>query len=138
MLVFGSALEWLIAAAFLLATVGVATLIVRELCTAPPRAGAAPAPGGSEPAGRRARASCVGADPAAGGQSDRPDSRGGPHVSRELGSGWRSGRGGSWPTAARSASVSRGVYEHNGTRFVPRFEPFERNGELRVAGIYLQ
>jgi len=29
-------------------------------------------------------------------------------------------------------------YEHAGTRFVLVFEPFERNGEPRVAAIFLQ
>ena len=45
----GSALEWLIAAMFLLATVAVATLIVRELRSAPPRGRAARGPGGHSP-----------------------------------------------------------------------------------------
>ena len=55
----GSALEWLIAAAFLVATLAVATLIVRELRTTP-RAAAAPEPSAtSMPAGVPTRAISV-------------------------------------------------------------------------------
>ena len=54
----GSMIEWLIAAAFLLATVAVGTLILRELRSAP-RAVAAPAPIASLPAGVPTRAISV-------------------------------------------------------------------------------
>jgi hypothetical protein len=132
----GSALEWLIAAAFLLATVAVATLIVRELRTAP-RAAASTrdASATSLPAGVPTRAISVpvlllldGKEVRVGQSVD--------HVSRALGRAAEVGR----QLADRGALGERltRFYEHNGTRFVLVFEPFERNGALRVAGIYLQ
>jgi hypothetical protein len=132
----GSALEWLIAAAFLLATVAVATLIVRELRTAP-RAAASTrdASATSLPAGVPTRAISVpvlllldGKEVRVGQSVD--------HVSRALGRAAEVGR----QLADRGALGERltRFYEHNGTRFVLVFEPFERNGDLRVAGIYLQ
>lgn len=131
----GSALEWLIAAAFLLATVAVATLIVRELRTAPRAASPVSAPAAvSLPAGIPSRAISVpvlllldGKEVRVGQSVD--------HVSRELGRSAEVGR----QLADRGALGERltRFYEHNRTRFVLVFEPFERNGELRVAGIYL-
>ena len=58
------------------------------------------------------------------------------HVSRALGRASEVGR----QLADRGALGERltRFYDHNGTRFVLVFEPFERNGDLRVAGIYLQ
>lgn len=132
----GSALEWLIAAAFLLATVAVATLIVRELRTAPRAAGSLTTPAAvSLPAGIPSRAISVpvlllldGKEVRVGQTVD--------HVSRVLGRSAEVGR----QLADRGALGERltRFYEHNRTRFVLVFEPFERNGELRVAGIYLQ
>jgi hypothetical protein len=132
----GSALEWLIAAAFLMATVAVATLIVRELRTAPRAAGSASEPASlSLPAGVPTRAISVpvlllldGKEVRVGQSVD--------HVSRALGRASEVGR----QLADRGALGERltRFYDHNGTRFVLVFEPFERNGDLRVAGIYLQ
>lgn len=130
----GSALEWLIAAAFLLATFAVATLIVRELRTAP-RAAAVPEPAAVLPAGVPTRAISVpvlllldGKEVRVGQSVDQ--------VARVLGRAAEVGR----QHADRGALGERltRFYDHNGTRFVLVFEPFERNGELRVAGIYLQ
>jgi hypothetical protein len=131
----GSALEWLIAAAFLVATLAVATLIVRELRTTP-RAAAAPEPSAtSMPAGVPTRAISVpvlllldGKEVRVGQSVDE--------VARMLGRSAEVGR----QLADRGALGERltRFYEHNGTRFVLVFEPFERNGVLRVAGIYLQ
>ena len=131
----GSALEWLIAAAFLLATVAVATLIVRELRTSP-RAAAAPQPAVSSlPPGIPTRAISVpvlllldGKEVRVGQSIDE--------VARVLGRAAEVGR----QLADRGALGERltRFYDHNGTRFVIVFEPFERNGGLRVAGIYLQ
>ena len=131
----GSALEWLIAAAFLLATVAVATLIVRELRTSP-RAAAAPQPAVSSlPPGIPTRAISVpvlllldGKEVRVGQSVDE--------VARVLGRAAEVGR----QLADRGALGERltRFYDHNGTRFVIVFEPFERNGGLRVAAIYLQ
>lgn len=132
----GSALEWLVAAAFLAATIVVATLIARELRTAP-RAAAAPDASAVSalPAGVPTRAISVpvlllldGKEVRVGDPVDE--------VARTLG---RSAEVGT-QLADRGALGERltRFYEYNGTRFVLVFEPFERNGELRVAGIYLQ
>lgn len=132
----GSVLEWLVAATFLLATVAVGAMILRELRTAPRAVIAAPdAPVTSLPAAVPARAISVpvlllldGKEVRVGDSVDR--------VARTLGRSAEVGR----QIADRAALGERltRFYEHNGTRFVLVFEPFERNGELRVAGIYLQ
>lgn len=134
---FAPALEWLVAAAFLLATLGVASLILRELrtapvLTAPPKPMAAPA---ALPAAVPARAVSVpvlllldGRQVRVGDSVDR--------VAQTLG---RSAEVGT-QVVDRGALGDRltRFYEHQGTRFLLVFEPFERRGELRVAGIYLQ
>jgi hypothetical protein len=131
----GSALEWLVAAAFLLATITVATLIVRELRTAPRAAAAPETPVSALPAAVPTKAISVpvlllldGKEVRVGDSVDR--------VARTLG---RSAEVGT-QLADRGALGDRltRFYEHNGTRFCLVFEPFEREGELRVAGIYLQ
>jgi hypothetical protein len=135
----GSVLEWLIAAAFLLATVAVATLIVREFRTAPRAAVSASEPTpASLPAGVPTRAISVPVLVLLDGK-DGKEVRVGQsvdHVSRALGRSAEVGR----QLADKGALGERltRFYEHNGTRFVLVFEPFERNGPLRVAGIYLQ
>jgi hypothetical protein len=131
----GSALEWLIAATFLLATVAVATLIVRELRTAPRAAAAPESPVVSLPVGIPTRAISVPVLLLLDGKQVRVG-QSVEEVSRELGRSAEVGR----QLADRGALGERltRFYEHNGTRFVLVFEPFERNGELKVAGIYLQ
>lgn len=131
----GSAIEWLIAAAFLLATVAVATLIVRELRTSPPAA-AAPQPAVSSlPPGIPTRAISVPVLLLLDGKQVRVG-QSVDEVARVLGRAAEVGR----QMADRGALGERltRFYDHNGTRFVIVFEPFERNGGLRVAGIYLQ
>lgn len=132
----GSALEWLIAAAFLIATVAVATMIVRELRTAPRTVAAASESSvATLPAGIPTRAISVpvlllldGKEVRVGQSVD--------DVSRNLGRSAEVGR----QLVDRGALGERltRFYDHNGTRFVLVFEPFERNGAMRVAGIYLQ
>ena len=135
----GSVLEWLIAAAFLLATVAVATLIVREFRTAPRAAASASEPTATSlPAGVPARAISVPVLVLLDGKNGKEVRVGQSvdHVSRALGRSAEVGR----QLADKGALGERltRFYEHNGTRFVLVFEPFERNGPLRVAGIYLQ
>ena len=111
-------------------------MIVRELRTAPRAAGSASDPASvSLPAGVPTRAISVpvlllldGKEVRVGQSVD--------HVSRALGRASEVGR----QLADRGALGERltRFYDHNGTRFVLVFEPFERNGDLRVAGIYLQ
>ena len=131
----GSALEWFVAALFLIATIAVALLIARELRVSPPVAQAAPESDAVLPVAVPARAISVpvlllldGKEVRVGDPVDA--------VARTLGRGAEVGR----------QQVDRGAlgdrltrfYEHRGTRFVLVFEPFERNGTIRVAGIYLQ
>lgn len=131
----GSALEWLIAAIFLLATVAVATLIVRELRTAPRAAAPPDMPVASLPTGVPTRAISVPVLLLLDGKQVRIG-QSVDDVSRELGRAAEIGK----QQADRGALGERltRFYDHNGTRFVLVFEPFERNGALRVAGIYLQ
>lgn len=133
----GSALEWLVAATFLVATLGVASLIVRELRTVPraDTAAAAEPAGPAVPSAVPARAISVPVllllDSKEVRVGDTVDD-----VSRKLGRAAEVGR----QTVDRGALGDRltRFYEHHGTRFVLVFEPFERQGPLRVAGIYLQ
>ncbi len=131
----GSVLEWLIAATFLLATVAVATLIVRELRSAPPAAAPLEAPVATLPTGVPTRAISVPVLLLLDGKEVRVGQTIN-DVSRELGREAEVGRQQS-DRGALGERLTR-FYEHNGTRFVLVFEPFERNGVLRVAGIYLQ
>jgi hypothetical protein len=130
------ALEWLVAAAFLVATLGVASLIVRELRTSPaavtPAVVAMPA---ALPAAVPARAISV---PVLllldGRQVKVGDSV--EEVARVLGRAAEVGT----QVVDRGALGERltRYYEHQGTKFLLVFEPFERQGPLRVAAIYLQ
>lgn len=132
----GPAFEWLVAAAFLVATLSVASLIIRELTFRPATTtpvAVDPAPSAS-PAAVPDRAVSV---PALllldGGQIRVGDTSA--RVAEVLGGA----------EAVRQV-VDRGAlgeritrfYEHRGTRFVLVLEPFERNGTPRVAAIYLQ
>lgn len=134
---FGPVVEWLIAAAFLLATLAVASLIVRELRGPVPVRAAQPAarpqPATIPPA-VPARAVSVPVLPFLDGKEVRVGETAAA-VAARLGRAAESGR----------QDVDRGslgerltrFYEYGGTRFVLVFEPFERNGEPRVVGIYL-
>lgn len=133
----GSALEWLVAAIFLVATVGVASLIVRELRTAPRAV---------TPVAQELQSSAVPSAVPARAISvpvllllDGREVRLGDTVERVAGALGRSAEVGTQMVdrGALGERLTR-FYEHNGTRFVLVFEPFERNGTLRVAGIYLQ
>ena len=125
------------AAIFLVATLGVGALIVRELKMAPASAvEAAPdAQVFAVPAAVPVRAISV---PVLllldGKQVKVGDSVA--SVAQSLGRSSEVGR----QLADRGALGERltRFYDHGGTRFVLVFEPFERNGALRVAGIYLQ
>jgi hypothetical protein len=128
--------EWLIAAAFLFATLAVAGLILRELRAVPvnrraaePRVAVA-----SIPAAVPARAVSVPVLPFIDGKEIRVGDTFAAVVAR-LGRAAEVGR----------QEVDRGLigeritrfYEYAGSRFIVVYEPFERNGEVRVAAIYL-
>jgi hypothetical protein len=133
---FAPVLEWLAAAGFLAATVAVGAMILHELRPAPIlRAAPAVEPVvASVPAAIPQRAVSVPVLPFLDGKEVKV----GDTVSAVAG---RLGR------AAESGrqEVDRGslgerltrFYEYGGSRFILVFEPFERNGEARVAAIYL-
>ncbi len=130
-----SALEWMIAAGFLAATLTVGSLIVRELRTArSPMPVVAEQPADVLPAGVPTRAISVPVLLLLDGKEVRVgDSQS--QIATLLGTAAETGR----------ESVERGpigdrltrAYEYAGTRFTLVFEPFESRGPLRVAAIYL-
>jgi hypothetical protein len=129
--------EWMIAAAFLFATVAVASLVVRELRgpstvlaeTPAARPLVAPLPAAVPP-----RAVSVPVLPFLDGKEIRVGQTAGA-VAASLGRAAESGR----------QEIDRGTlgerstrfYEYAGSKFIVVFEPFERGGEPRVAAIYL-
>jgi hypothetical protein len=129
--------EWLIAAAFLFATVTVASLVIREL-RGPVQVSAAVPPArplvSSIPAAVPSRAVSVPVLPFLDGKEIRVGDTAAA-VAARLGRAAESGR----------QEVDKGTvgerltrfYEYGGSRFILVFEPFERNGEVRVAAIYL-
>jgi hypothetical protein len=132
----GPAVEWVVAAVFLVATLGVALLIVRELRVAP--AGARPvsvvAPATALPSVLPERAVSVPALMLLDGRQIRVGDTLA-QVDQAIGG----------PSGAARQVVDRGAlgervtrfYESQGTSFVVVLEPFERDGALRVAAIYL-
>jgi hypothetical protein len=131
----GPVLEWLIAAAFLLATLAVGSLIVQELRAA--RAVAVtPAPELSAlPPTIPARAISVPVLLLLDGKQLRlGDTL--EQVSGLLGRAAELGK----QDVSRAGLGERLTrhYDHAGTRFILVFEPFEQNGRPRIAGIYIQ
>lgn len=129
-------IEWLIAAAFLCATLAVAAMIMQELRGAPDtRRSPESRPAiTSIPTAIPARAVSVPVLPFIDGKEIRVGESFATVVAR-LGRAAEVGR----------HEVDRGqlgeritrFYEYAGTRFIVVYEPFERNGEVRVASIYL-
>ena len=135
---FAPVFEWLIAAAFLGATVAVASLIVRELRTptpirASPDQAARPIVASIPPA-VPARAVSVPVLPFIDGKEVRVGETVSA-VAARLGRAAESGRQ-EIDRGALGERLTR-FYEYAGTRFIVVFEPFERDGEARVAAIYL-
>ncbi|MGE5243710.1 MAG: hypothetical protein ACM3SQ_05745 [Betaproteobacteria bacterium] len=125
--------EWLAAAAFLVATLVVGLLVVRELRMAPPPPVAAgePASSADVPVDAVSVPAIMQGTPEEVKVGDRAEvalARVGAAavLTRAV-----TKRG---PLGARSIRS----YLLGGTRFILVLEPFERNGEARVAGIYLQ
>jgi hypothetical protein len=133
---FAPVFEWIVAAGFLAATVLVGSLIVRELKPAPsPHVAQAARPiVASVPPAVPAGAVSVPVLPFLDGKEVRVGETA-TTVAARLGRAAESGR----------QEVDRGslgerltrFYEYGGSRFILVFEPFERNGEARVAAIYL-
>lgn len=128
--------EWVIAAAFLSATLAVGSMIVRELrAVTPVRTAPAARPiAASIPAAVPARAVSVPVLPFIDGKEIRVGETASA-VAAKLGRAAENGR----------QEIDRGslgerltrFYEYAGSRFIVVFEPFERNGEARIAAIYL-
>ena len=129
--------EWMVAAAFLFATVAVASLVVKELQGPARFTASTPAARplvASMPAAVPPRAVSVPVLPFIDGKEIRIGATAAA-VAASLGRAAESGR----------QEVDRGTlgerltrfYEYAGSRFILVFEPFERNGEARVAAIYL-
>lgn len=128
--------EWLIAAAFLAATLAVGSLIFREMRAGAPVPVAAQAarPLVEIPRAVPARAVSVPLLPFIDGKEVRVGDTASA-VAARLGRAAEVGR----------QEVDRGplgerlirFYEYSGSRFILVFEPFERNGEARVGAIYL-
>lgn len=135
---FGSAIEWVLAAAIIAATFGIGSVVLRELRTVsaamPVNAREAQPAANALPAGVPARAVSVPVLLL----TDGKDVRVGDTVAAIAA---RLGR----EAEVGSQTVDRGrfgdrltrFYEHAGTRFVLVFEPFEQNGPPKVAAIYL-
>jgi hypothetical protein len=134
---FAPVFEWVIAAAFLLATVGVGMMVLRELRPMPAAARVTPPARpivASVPPAVPERAVSVPVLPFLDGKEIRVGETVSV-VSARLGRAAESGR----------QEVDRGslgerltrFYEYSGSKFILVFEPFERNGEPRVAAIYL-
>lgn len=130
-----SALEWIVAAAFLAATVAVASLILHDIRATTVRAAAAPAPAISAvPPSVPLGAVSVPVLTFGDGQAIRVGDTASA-VSDRLGRTADTGR----------EEVDRGrlgqrltrFYEYSGFRFVVVYEPFERNGAPRISAIYL-
>jgi hypothetical protein len=129
--------EWVVAALFLIATLAVGSMILRELSPSQPGSGAVPAARplvASIPAAVPQRAVSVPLLPFLDGKEIRIGESVSA-VAARLGRAAESGR----------QEIDRGslgerltrFYEYAGSRFILVFEPFERNGEARVAAIYL-
>jgi hypothetical protein len=135
---FGSAIEWLLAAAFIVAAVAVASIVVRELRTvgaAMPVIAREPQPASTLHTGVPARAVSVPVLLLAG----KREVRVGDTVSAVAARLGRDAEVGSQIVErARFGDRLTRFYEHGGTRFVLVFEPFEAGGQPKVAAIYLQ
>ena len=131
-------IEWIVAAGFLFATIAVASLVIREL-QGPARTSASTTPAAapliaSVPPAVPPRAVSVPVLPFLDGKEIRIGATA-TEVAATLGRAAEGGR----------QEVDRGTlgerltrfYEYAGSRFILVFEPFERNGEARVAAIYL-
>ena len=131
-----SALEWGVAAAFLMATLVVASLIFQGVRGPAARISAAerPAPGPPLPAAVPAGAVSLPVLPFQDGKEVRVGDTAGIVVSR-LGRNAETGREES--DRGRLGPRLTRFYEYGGFRFMVVYEPFERNGEPRVTGIYL-
>jgi hypothetical protein len=135
---FGSAIEWVLAAACIVAAVMVGSIVVRELRSvgaSMPVIAREAQPAAAIPAGVPARAVSVPVLLLPG----QKEVRVGDSVAAIAARLGRDAEIGS-QTVERSRFGERltRFYEHAGTRFVLVFEPFQAGGVPKVAAIYLQ
>ena len=132
-----SALEWGVAAAFLAATLAVASLIFQDMRGSSVRAAsapAAPAPITAIPAAVPAGAVSVPVLPFQDGKEIRVGDTAAA-VAARLGRTAESGR--EEADHGRLGQRLTRFYEYAGFRFILVYEPFERSGEPRISAIYL-
>jgi hypothetical protein len=135
-----AALEWLVAVAFLFATVAVVGMILSELRARPrprPSVAAAVQPAAipaAVPAVIPARAVSVPVLPFGDGKELRVGDTLSV-VAARLGRAAENGKQVVEP-GGLGERLTR-FYEYGGWHFIVVFEPFERNGEMRIASIYL-
>ena len=134
-----SALEWGIAAAFLAATLAVASMIFQDLrgpgvLRAAEGPSAAAASVSATPAAVPAGAVSVPVLPFGDGKEIRVGDTAAA-VAARLGGGAERGR--EEADRGRLGPRLTRFYEYAGFRFIVVYEPFERNGEPRVGAIYL-
>lgn len=131
---FSSIVEWMIAVAFLGASLLIASLIAWELRARP--VPAAPAESlSSVPPSVPARAVSVPVLPLLGGQEIRVGETVSA-VSARLGRSAEIGR--EEVDRGRGGERLTRFYEYRGTRFILVFEPLERQGQAQLAAIYLR
>ncbi len=134
---FGSAAEWTVAVLFLLATVGVGLLIIREMALLDRPVAARPPVGAPAvvPAALPALSIPVSSLRLAGaGEVRLGDTL--ESVSRMLGREAETGV--QVVEEGRTGTRLTRGYEYARIRFTLVFEPFERNGSFRIVGIYIQ
>lgn len=133
-----SALEWGVAAAFLLATLGVASLVFKDMRGSSVRAAAAPVeaavPVAEIPAAVPPGAVSVPVLPFRDGKEIRVGDTAAA-VTEKLGRGAENGR--EEADRGRLGQRLTRFYEYAGFRFIVVYEPFERNGAPRIGAIYL-
>jgi hypothetical protein len=133
----GAAVEWIVALAFLVATILVAALIIREMrAVRTPAPATAPAmPPSRPPADLSSHSISVPSLLLLDGTQIRVGDTL-EQVTSALGAASQVGQDIIEP--ARLGNRITRSCEHAGTRFVLVFEPFERNGPPRVTAIYLR
>ncbi|HEX6975943.1 MAG TPA: hypothetical protein VF147_16165 [Vicinamibacterales bacterium] len=133
-----AALEWVVAAAFLAATIAVASLLYHDLKIQPrhaaPSAVAESPLAASVPPWVPEQALSVPVLPLVGGKElrigDTVSS-----VAERLGRAAESGR--QEVDRGRNGERLTRFYEYSGSRFILVFEPLERNGDAKLAAIYV-
>jgi hypothetical protein len=132
----GSFIEWLVAAAFLAATFAVGSLIVRDMQTSrlQPSAPVARTSTSGTPSAVPAGAVSVPVLPFRDGKEIRVGDTAST-VALRLGRAAENGRQ-EVDRVQLGERLTR-FYEYAGFRFIVVYEPFERNGEQRIAAIYL-